>query len=110
MAMLPATGPRNVGQAILLKGLKRFLVYYTVMPAKSPSKWRALSRLYPYLREHRGRLLVGFIAIVLSNAFQMMGPWVMGRAVDSLYVSVTRTQLLTTPGPSSSCSCLSSCS
>jgi ATP-binding cassette, subfamily B, multidrug efflux pump len=64
------------------------------MPVESSSKWRVLSRLYPYLRQHRGRLAVGFLAIILSNAFQMMGPWVMGRAVDSLYVSVTQPQLL----------------
>ena len=64
------------------------------MSAKSPSKWRVLSRLYPYLRRHRGRFAVGFFAIVLSNAFQMMGPWVMGRAVDGLYASITQRQLL----------------
>ena len=64
------------------------------MSAKSPSKWRVLSRLYPYLSRHRGRFAVGFFAIVLSNAFQMMGPWVMGRAVDGLYASITQRQLL----------------
>jgi len=63
------------------------------MPAKPPSNWRSFSRLYPYLREHRGRLALGFVAIVFSNAFQMTGPWVMGQAVDSLYASVSRTQL-----------------
>jgi len=36
---------------------------------------------------------MGCVAVVLSNSFQMTGPWVMGRAVDSLYVSVTRAQL-----------------
>ena len=64
------------------------------MPVKTPSKWHVLSRLYPYLSRHRGRLGAGMAAIILSNAFQMMGPWVMGRAVDSLYVSVTQRQLL----------------
>jgi ATP-binding cassette subfamily B protein len=64
------------------------------MPANAPRKWRDLSRLYPYLYEHRGRLALGFVAIIFSNAFQMMTPWVMGRAVDSLYGSVTRSQLL----------------
>ena len=63
------------------------------MPASPLSQWRSFSRLYPYLREHRGRLALGFVALVVANAFQMMGPWVMGRAVDSLYSSVTRTQL-----------------
>lgn len=64
------------------------------MPGKSPSKWRVLSRLYPYLSRHRGRFAIGFFAIVLSNAFQMMGPWIMGQAVDGLYASVTQRQLL----------------
>ena len=64
------------------------------MSGKSPSKWRVLSRLYPYLSRHRGRFAIGFFAIVLSNAFQMMGPWVMGRAVDGLYASITQRQLL----------------
>jgi len=64
------------------------------MSGKSPSKWRVLSRLYPYLSRHRGRFAFGFFAIVLSNAFQMMGPWVMGRAVDGLYASITQRQLL----------------
>jgi ATP-binding cassette subfamily B protein len=65
------------------------------MPVNTSSKWRVLSRLYySYLSRHRGRLALGFAAIILSNAFQMMGPWVMGRAVDSLYVSVTQRELL----------------
>jgi ATP-binding cassette, subfamily B, multidrug efflux pump len=68
------------------------------MPGNGLSKWRVLSRLYPYLRTHRGRLATGFVAVVLSNAFQMMGPWIMGKAVDSLYASVTRAQLLNYAG------------
>jgi ATP-binding cassette, subfamily B, multidrug efflux pump len=68
------------------------------MAVPTSSKWHSLSRLYPYLRQHRGRLIVGFVAVVFSNAFQMMGPWVMGRAVDSLYAVVTRSQLLSYAG------------
>jgi ATP-binding cassette subfamily B protein len=64
------------------------------MSGIDPSKWRVLSRLYPYLARHRGRLAAGFVAIIFANAFQMMSPWVMGKAVDSLYASVTRRQLL----------------
>jgi ATP-binding cassette subfamily B multidrug efflux pump len=58
------------------------------------SNGSSLSRLYPYLYAHRGRLGLGFVAIVLSNAFQMIGPRVMGEAVDSLSTSVTQRQLL----------------
>jgi len=59
------------------------------------SKWHSLSRLYPYLYAHRGRLALGFIAIVLSNGFQMLGPRVMGAAVDSLSAAVSQTKLVT---------------
>jgi ATP-binding cassette subfamily B multidrug efflux pump len=52
-----------------------------------------LSRLYPYLYKHRGRLVLGFVSIVLSNAFLMLGPRVMGQAIDSLYVSVSLNNL-----------------
>ncbi len=58
------------------------------------SRWHGLSRLFPYLYVHRGRLVLGFFAIVLSNAFQMLGPRVMGNAVDSLSTSVTERQLM----------------
>jgi len=64
------------------------------MAVPAPSKWSSLSRLYPYLSEHRGRLALGFVGIVLSNAFQMLGPRVMGQAVDSLSGAVTRRFLL----------------
>ena len=64
------------------------------MAANDVSKWRVLSRLHPYLKVHRRRLTAGFVAIIFANAFQMMGPWVMGKAVDSLYASVTRRQLI----------------
>ena len=86
--------PQTLGQVFYLNGLRRFLVYYTGMAVQRSSKWRSLSRLYPYLGQHRSRLAAGFVAIVFSNAFQMMGPWVMGMAVDSLYVSVTRSRLV----------------
>jgi ATP-binding cassette, subfamily B, multidrug efflux pump len=59
------------------------------------SKWSSLSRLYPYLSAHRSRLALGFVAIVFSNAFQMLGPWVMGQAVDSLSGPVTSRVLFT---------------
>jgi ATP-binding cassette subfamily B protein len=64
------------------------------MAVKSSSKWRSLGRLYPYLTQYRARLGLGFVAIVFSNAFQMMGPWVMGRAVDGLYAAFSQRELL----------------
>lgn len=61
-------------------------------------KWRSLSRLYPYLYQHRSRLALGGVTIVLANAFQMLGPRVMGAAVDSLFAGVDRRQLLVYAG------------
>ena len=86
--------PQTLGQVFYLNGLRRFLVYYTVMAVQNSSKWKSLSRLYPYLAQHRSRLAAGFVGIFFSNAFQMMGPWVMGMAVDSLYASVTQDRLV----------------
>src|SRR6476659_7446004 len=92
--LLATLRPRTLGQVLTLNGLRRFLAYYTVMPGKTASEWRVLSRLAPYLSQHRGRLAAGFVAILFSNDFQMMGPWIMGKAVDNLYASVTQTRLL----------------
>jgi ATP-binding cassette, subfamily B, multidrug efflux pump len=64
------------------------------MAVPASSKWSSLSRLLPYLSAHRGRLALGFVAIILSNAFQMLGPRVMGEAVDSLSNAVTQRKLL----------------
>lgn len=65
------------------------------MPDSPPPVARnSLSRLFPYLQRHWRRLLLGFVSIILTNAFLMAGPKVMGRAVDSLSESVTQERLL----------------
>jgi ATP-binding cassette subfamily B multidrug efflux pump len=61
----------------------------------NPHRWHGLNRLIPYLREHRGRLLAGFVCILLTNLFLLATPQVMGYAVDRLTESVTRQKLAT---------------
>jgi ATP-binding cassette subfamily B protein len=65
------------------------------MAARGYESWRFLSGLLPYLARHKGRLLVGFVCILLTNGFLSAMPWVLKRALDSLEVSVTREKLLT---------------
>src|SRR5262245_31612296 len=58
-------------------------------------KWHSLSRLKPYLRRYRGRLIAGLSCIVVTNFFLLATPRVMGYAVDRLTESVTREKLAT---------------
>lgn len=50
--------------------------------------------MVPHLRQHRTRLAVGFLCILLTNAFMLAAPWVTKYAVDSLSESVTRQKLV----------------
>lgn len=63
------------------------------MGVLSFNHWKLLHRLLPFLYKRRWRLLLGFCFIVLTAAFVMATPYLMGRAVDSLYESVTREKL-----------------
>src|SRR5687767_12417113 len=57
-------------------------------------KWRVLSRLLFYLRQHRSRLALGFACTILTNAFLLAPAWVLKYAVDSLAQSITREKLI----------------
>ena len=59
------------------------------MPSWLSGKWQFLARLSPYVAEHKRRLGLGFICILLTNAFFLATPWVVKYAIDDLYVSVT---------------------
>ncbi len=54
----------------------------------------ALGALGPYLRRHRRVLGWGFLALVLSDAFQLASPWVFKYAVDGLTQEITRGKLI----------------
>jgi len=59
---------------------------------KSP-KWKVLDRLFPYLREHKGRIALGFACVLLTNALFVGVPWVIRYAINSLAESVTTEKL-----------------
>src|SRR3982750_958991 len=56
--------------------------------------WKSLHRLLPSLLKRRWRLFLGFCCIVLTAVFAMATPYLMGRAVDALYVSITSERLI----------------
>lgn len=45
---------------------------------------RQLRPLLPYLRPYRGRLAAGLTLVVVANAFQMAGPYLLKLAIDAL--------------------------
>ncbi|MBR9989563.1 MAG: ABC transporter ATP-binding protein [Gemmatimonadetes bacterium] len=54
-----------------------------------------LRSVLPYVRPYRAGILAGLGLIVVSNGFGILVPWLIGRAIDSLYIASTvRTDLL----------------
>src|SRR5687768_15177867 len=62
--------------------------------AAIPNKWKGLNRLVPHLHEHRFRIVLGFISIVITNILLVAAPWVMKYAVDGLQELLTRERLV----------------
>ena len=52
-----------------------------------------LRRLLPGLLRHRRLLLLGLLALTLTTALSVAGPWVLRHAIDDLTVAVTRQKL-----------------
>ena len=59
---------------------------------------RHLRRLLPYLKRHRGPLLVGLLCLLVRTVFSVASPWVLRYAVDDLTLGVTRDKLLAYAG------------
>lgn len=59
---------------------------------------KRLAYLWPYLRPHKGKLVLGLLSILASVAVGMANPLLVGRAIDSLQESVTWWALLTFGG------------
>jgi ATP-binding cassette subfamily B protein len=53
----------------------------------------SLRTLLPYLGRHRKPLLLGFLALVLADGFQLATPWVFKFAIDGLERDVSRSML-----------------
>src|ERR1700722_19378795 len=63
------------------------------MATANAQKWTVLARLSPYLRQHTGRLVLGFLFVLSTNVLLAMFPKVIGFAVDGLHGSITRQKL-----------------
>ena len=59
---------------------------------------KRLAYLWPYLRNHRRKLVLGLLSILVSVAVGMATPLLVGNAVDALRFEVTRRALLTYGG------------
>ena len=64
-----------------------------MIAATTSTKKSVILRLAPYIRKHKGRIVLGFAAIVLTNAFFAAAPWVIKYAFDSLSESITHQKL-----------------
>jgi ATP-binding cassette subfamily B protein len=56
--------------------------------------FKRLVYLWPYLRNHRRKLILGLLSILASVVVGMANPLLVGRTIDSLRESVSRTTLL----------------
>ena len=52
-----------------------------------------LRRLLPGLARHRRELLLGLLALALTTALSVAGPWVLRHAIDDMTLAVTRQKL-----------------
>jgi ATP-binding cassette subfamily B protein len=55
---------------------------------------KSLAVLIPYLRRHRRPLVWGFVALLVSDAFQLASPWVFKFAIDGLERDIQRSKLV----------------
>ena len=56
--------------------------------SKTESSIRPLKRLWPYLRRYKGPMIFGFFCVMLSNAFQVISPEIVKRAIDALQAGI----------------------
>jgi ATP-binding cassette subfamily B protein len=54
----------------------------------------AVRRLLPYVNRYRRAFVIGLICVVLTTAFQLLGPWIFKYAIDDLHRGVTQRKLL----------------
>ncbi len=55
----------------------------------------AFRRLLPFVLRYKRQFVLGFMCVVLSSTFQLLGPWVLRFAIDDLTRAVTRQKLIT---------------
>jgi ATP-binding cassette, subfamily B, multidrug efflux pump len=54
----------------------------------------ALRRLLPYLLRYKRQFLVGLACVAVTTGVSLIAPWILKRAIDDLYVGVTRRKLV----------------
>lgn len=54
----------------------------------------AVRRLLPYVDRYRRAFVIGLICVILTTAFQLLGPWILKYAIDDLNIGVTRQKLV----------------
>ena len=54
----------------------------------------AVRKLLPYVNRYRRAFAIGFVCVISTTAFQLLGPWILKYAIDDLYTGVTRGKLL----------------
>ena len=54
----------------------------------------AIRKLLPYVNRYRRAFVLGFVCVVSTTAFQLLGPWVLKYAIDDLYGGVTQRKLI----------------
>src|SRR5258708_12733842 len=54
----------------------------------------AVRRLLPYVNRYRRALVIGLVCVVITTAFQLLGPWIFKYAIDDLHQGVTQRRLL----------------
>ena len=54
----------------------------------------AVRALLPYVNRYRRAFLLGFLCVISTSTFQLLGPWVLKHAIDDLNTSVTRQKLI----------------
>ncbi len=59
---------------------------------------RRLRPIYPYLGRYKQRYVLGFAALLMTQAFRVTLPVIIKRAIDSLSLAVTRDRLLVYAG------------
>jgi ATP-binding cassette subfamily B multidrug efflux pump len=54
----------------------------------------AVRRLLPYVDCYRRAFVAGLVCVILTTAFQLLGPWILKYAIDDLNLGVTRRKLV----------------
>ena len=54
----------------------------------------AIRKLLPYVNRYRRAFVLGFVCVVSTTTFQLLGPWVLKYAIDDLYRGVTQRKLI----------------